>query len=69
MFKARRASSLMRLWSQGGSQTTSTSTSETPGTMRTASSTWAGNSCAEGQDGVVRVISTLTLPSSAISTA
>jgi len=56
MLSARRASSLMRVGSQGGSQTTSTRTSRTPFTARTASSTWPGSSCAEGQEGVVRVI-------------
>src|SRR5215467_3553672 len=68
MFKATRASSDMRLWSQGGSQTTLTATSPTPGTLATAFSTMFGSSAADGQFGVVRVMSTVTLRSSAMST-
>src|SRR5215467_8918336 len=52
-----RASSDMRLGSQGGSHTIFTFTSPTPGTLATAFSTMVGNSCAEGQLGVVSVIS------------
>src|SRR5215471_19047346 len=62
-----RASSDMRLGSQGGSHTMLTLTSPTPGTLATAFSTMVGSSCAEGQLGVVSVISTVTARSSAMS--
>ena len=57
----------IRLGSQGGSHTMSTLTTPTPGTLATAFSTMLGNSCAEGQLGVVSVISTATARSSAMS--
>ena len=53
MFNCRRASSVMRLGSHGGSHTTSTSQPATPGTASTASRTWSGSSCALGQPGAV----------------
>src|ERR1700730_6291269 len=53
MFRTSRASSDIRLGSQGGSHTTSTLVSFTPGTLETAFSTMMGSSCAEGQLGEV----------------
>jgi hypothetical protein len=44
-----------------------TLTSPTPATLATAFSTMIGSSCAEGQLGVVSVMSTVTAQSSAIS--
>src|ERR1700722_1587736 len=67
MFSCKRASSVIRLGSQGGSQTVSTSQSVTPATPITASFTCSGNSWALGQAGAVNVISTLTLPVSRMS--
>ncbi len=69
MFSERGASSLIRLGAQAGSQTVSTSQAVTPGTVSTASRTCTGSSCALGQPGAVRVISTLTWPSSCRSIA
>lgn len=68
MSRATRASSDMRLWSQGGSKTMLTLTSFTPGTEATAFSTQTGISPATGQPGAVRVMSTATLRSSSTST-
>src|SRR5205085_11699616 len=68
MFNVARASSDMRLWSQGGSQTMFTLTGPTPATLDTAFSTMIGSSCADGQFGVVSVMSTVTARSSAMST-
>ncbi len=45
-----------------------TLTSPTPGTLATAFSTMAGSSAADGQFGVVSVMSTVTPRSSAMST-
>src|SRR5208283_1603959 len=67
MFSCNRASSVIRLGSQGGSHTVSTSQSVTPGTDMMASCTCTGSSCALGQAGAVRVISTFTRPSSWMS--
>ena len=44
-----------------------TLTSPTPGTLATAFSTMIGSSCADGQFGVVSVMSTFTARSSAMS--
>jgi hypothetical protein len=49
MLRTTRASSDIRLGSQGGSQTTLTSTFPTPGTVETAFCTITGSSCADGQ--------------------
>src|SRR5829696_2804283 len=65
---ATRASSDMRLWSQGGSKTMLTFTSLTPGTAATAFSTQTGISPATGQPGAVSVMSTATFLSSSMST-
>src|SRR5579875_3553557 len=67
MFNTRRASSDIRLGSHGGSQTTSTLVSFTPGTLDTAFSTRIGNSCADGQLGDVSDMSILTERSSPMS--
>src|SRR5207244_5480620 len=67
MLSTARASSDMRLWSQGGSQTMLTLTAPTPATLATAFSTMIGSSCAEGQLGVVSVMSMVTARSSARS--
>jgi hypothetical protein len=67
MLSTARASSDIRLGSQGGSHTMLTLTSPTPATLATAFSTMIGSSCAEGQLGVVSVMSTVTARSSAIS--
>src|SRR4029079_6179510 len=67
ILSTRRASSDMRLGSQGGSQTTSTLASLTPATLATAFSTWTGRSWAAGQLGEVSDISTFTPRSSPIS--
>src|SRR5215475_3322439 len=64
MFRTTRASSDMRLWSHGGSHTTLTVTGPTPATLATAFSTMDGSSCADGQFGVVSVMSTVTLRAS-----
>src|SRR6516165_12445251 len=63
-----RASSDMRLVSQGGSQTILTLDLRTPDTPATAFSTSPGNSAADGQFGDVSVISIVTMRSSSIST-
>src|SRR4029077_1913147 len=68
MLRTTRASSDIRLGSQGGSQTTLTSTFPTPGTVETASCTITGSSCADGQLGEVSDMSTFTVRSSAMST-
>src|SRR6185312_4631784 len=68
IFNTSRASSDIRLGSHGGSQTTSTLVSLTPGTLETAFSTKIGSSCADGQFGEVSDMSILTPRSSAIST-
>src|SRR5262245_66236163 len=62
MLSTVRASSDIRLGSQGGSHTMSTLTGPTPGTLATAFSTMVGSSCADGQLGVVTVEMTLTTP-------
>jgi len=62
-----RASSDIRLGSQGGSHTTVTLVSLTPGTLETAFSTMIGSSCADGQLGDVSDISIFTARSSPIS--
>jgi len=62
------ASSDSRLWSHGGSQTTLHLALLTPGTLATAVSTISGSSAADGQFGVVKVMSTLTERSSSMST-
>ncbi len=67
MLRTTRASSDMRLGSQGGSQTTLTSTFPTPGTVETAFCTITGSSCADGQLGEVSDMSTFTVRSSAMS--
>src|SRR5712692_1838472 len=67
ILRTERASSDIRLGSQGGSQTMLTLTSPTPATLATAFSTMEGSSCAEGQLGVVKVMSTVTARSSAMS--
>ena len=67
MLRTTRASSDIRLGSQGGSQTTLTSTFPTPGTIETASCTITGSSCADGQLGEVSDMSTFTVRSSAMS--
>src|SRR5262249_30341596 len=51
IFNTSRASSDIRLGSHGGSQTTATLVSFTPGTLDTAFSTMIGRSCAAGQFG------------------
>ena len=56
------ASSLIRSRSHGGDHTSLTRTSLTPGTAAIADSTSPGMLCATGQAGVVRVISTKTMP-------
>src|SRR5271169_1793266 len=53
MLRTTRASSDIRLGSQGGSQTTLTSTFPTPGSVETAFCTIIGSSCADGQLGEV----------------
>src|SRR3954465_2017092 len=68
MSSATRASSDMRLWSQGGSKTMLTVTALTPGTEATAFSTHTGISPATGQPGAVSVMSTATFLSSSTST-
>src|SRR5438067_6368079 len=68
MFSTVRASSDMRLGSHGGSHTMLTLASRTPGTPATAFSTWCGISSAEGQFGVVKVISMFTMRSSSMLT-
>src|SRR5262249_17393093 len=68
MLSTSRASSDMRLGSQGGSHTRLTLTSRTPGTLATAFSTMCGSSAADGQLGVVSVMSRATARSSAMST-
>jgi hypothetical protein len=55
MLRTTRASSDIRLGSQGGSQTTLTSTFPTPGTVETVFCTVTGSSCADGQLGEVSV--------------
>src|SRR6266567_2584134 len=55
MLSTARASSDIRLGSQGGSQTIATLASPTPATLETAFSTIVGSSCADGQFGVVSV--------------
>ncbi len=60
IFSASRASSDMRLVSQGGSKTSVTVVPLTPGTALTASSTHFGISPATGQPGAVSVISMAT---------
>ena len=60
MLRTTRASSDIRLGSQGGSQTTLTSTFPTPGTVETAFCTITGSSCADGQLGEVSDMSTFT---------
>ena len=67
MLRTTRASSDIRLGSQGGSQTTLTSTFPTPGTVETAFCTITGSSCADGQLGEVSDMSTFTVRSSAMS--
>src|SRR5262244_3481773 len=67
MLSVARASSDIRVWSQGGSQTMLTLTSPTPATLATAFSTMVGSSCADGQLGVVSVMSIVTARSSAMS--
>ena len=57
----------MRLGSQGGSHTMLTLASRTPATLATAFSTMIGSSCADGQLGVVSVMSIVTARSSASS--
>ena len=61
MLRTTRASS--DIGSQGGSQTTLTSTFPTPGTVETAFCTITGSSCADGQLGEVSDMSTFTLRS------
>src|SRR4029077_11979811 len=56
------ASSLMRSWVQVGVQTSLTRASLTPGTAATAALTSPGMLAATGQEGVVNVISTKTMP-------
>src|SRR5205085_5948182 len=63
------ASSVIFCGSQGGSQTSSTSASPTPGTAPTRSSTSPGIDSATGQCGVVRVILTRAWCSGVISTS
>jgi hypothetical protein len=67
MFNTILASSDIREGSQGGSHTTLTVTGPTPGTLAAAFSTMLGNSCADGQLGVVNVMSIVTARSSPIS--
>ena len=50
------AASLMHCWLQGGSHTSSTEASLTPGTLSTAVLTCPGSVPATGQDGAVSVI-------------
>src|SRR5471032_1898192 len=64
---ATRASSDMRLWSHGGSNTMLTLAPATPGTADTAFSTQRGISPATGQAGAVRVMSILTKRESSTS--
>src|SRR5580693_1497068 len=61
MLRTTRASSDIRLGSQGGSHTTLTSTFPTPGTVETAFCTITGSSCADGQLGEVSDMSTFTV--------
>src|SRR5690242_5782272 len=68
MFSSVRASSDMRLGSHGGSHTILTLASRTPGTPATAFLICCGNSAAEGQFGLVSVISMLTVRSSSMLT-
>jgi hypothetical protein len=67
MFKTTRASSDIRLGSHGGSHTTLTLTGPTPATLAAAFYTMLGSSCADGQLGVVSVMSMVTARSSAMS--
>src|SRR5216684_3963368 len=67
MFNTTLASSDIRLGSQGGSHTTLTVTGPTPGTLAAAFSTMLGSSCADGQLGVVNVMSIEMARSSPIS--
>ena len=69
MLRTTRASSDIRLGSQGGSHTTLTSTFPTPGTVETAFSTITGSSCADGQLGEVSDMSTFTVRLSAMRNA
>jgi hypothetical protein len=64
---SRRAASDIREASQGGSQTSSTSASVTPSTVRSLASTSPGMTPATGQLGAVRVIWIRTMPSSVMS--
>src|SRR6185295_5851875 len=68
IFSTRRASSVMRSGVHAGSHTILTLTWPTPGTLATAFSTICGISAADGQFGVVSVISTSTVRSSLMST-
>src|SRR6266566_96385 len=67
MFNTTLASSDIREGSQGGSHTTLTVTGPTPGTLAAAFSTMLGSSCADGQLGVVNVMSIAIARSSPMS--
>src|SRR6202023_1447980 len=67
MLSTARASSDIGLGSHGGSNTMWTLPARTPATLATAFSTMIGSSCAEGQLGVVSVMSTVSARSAAIA--
>src|SRR5712671_3311574 len=67
MFNTTLASSDIREGSQGGFHTTLTVTGPTPGTLAAAFSIMLGSSCADGQLGVVNVMSIEIARSSPIS--